>query len=433
MTNKKNIIINTQIEYKGLWFLPSEPENKIGGILIFDSYKTIKLEVFGYFDDGGERIDLVEAFTKPNQTLQILHGITHDNKMITLINCYESKNINYVNSVTISTYDCKFILDGIHLLSGDQLYFNTITLHAPILPHWKHPAILQNTFHFDEDGKAKKVQISSDQDSYWEKAFDIGDGYKLQLNSCGNFNSNYEKTEYIFTQTTELSIHSHNHKRTLFELLNKLLLASKFITLATSTAFTLDNIILRSNCTSDESSSLNTVKLYYGQIKGKVQKINFTNFLFTYDDISDIFSEVILKWYEESSRLSPIRNHLIESIKPKSHFSSLDFLTIVQSLEGYHRRFINIEKTLFERLKELYRYFEDIDIITNSPVNIDTIVKNRNYYSHFYDKGEKILEGQDLYDLTKKLRVLLICCTLSVIGFQNSKINELLNKRNSYK
>lgn len=428
MTDKKNITL----KFKGLWFLPSDPENKIGGLLVFDSHKNITLELFGYFN-GCEEIDLLDAFTKPNQPLKIIHGITIDNKVISLINCYESKNINYVNAVNLTTYDCKYLLEGTHLLSAEQLYFNTITLNAPILPIWKQPGILQNTFYFDEDGKTKKVQVSADRDSYWEKTFDIGGGYQLQLNSFGNFSSNYEKTEYLHTQTTELSIHSYNHKRTLFELLNKLLLASKFITLATSSTFTLDNIILYSNCTSDEGSSPNPIKLFYKQSKEKIQKIDYTNFLFRYDDISDIFPEVILKWYEESSRLSPIRNHLIESIKPKSYFSSLDFLTIVQSLEGYHTRFINKKRTLSERLKELYIYFDNVDIITNSPVNITIIVINRNYYSHFYDKDEKILEGQELYDLTKKLRVLLTCCTLSVIGFQNSKINDLLNKRNSYK
>ena len=42
----------------------------------------------------------------------------------------------------------------------------------------------------------------------------------------------------------------------------------------------------------------------------------------------------------------------------------------------------------------------------------------KHYYSHFMNKSQKpnTLDGIELYKLTGKLRILLICCVLSFIG-----------------
>lgn len=60
---------------------------------------------------------------------------------------------------------------------------------------------------------------------------------------------------------------------------------------------------------------------------------------------------------------------------------------------------------------------------------------SRNYYSHILklEKKEKrnALEGRELFNLTKKLRVLLICCVLNFMGMDNDMINLLLNKCNN--
>ena len=60
---------------------------------------------------------------------------------------------------------------------------------------------------------------------------------------------------------------------------------------------------------------------------------------------------------------------------------------------------------------------------------------SRNYYSHILKLEKKedkhALEGWELLNLTKKLRVLLICCVLNFMGMDNDKINQLLNKSNN--
>lgn len=58
---------------------------------------------------------------------------------------------------------------------------------------------------------------------------------------------------------------------------------------------------------------------------------------------------------------------------------------------------------------------------------------SRNYYSHFMSRpaGKSILDGVELYSLTARLRLLLICCLLSFIGMDNSRIEAILKRSTS--
>lgn len=420
--------MNTPKEYRGLWYLPENPENKIGGILTFDDSVKISLELFGCFDENPDYIK--KLFEKEVTTLNTIYGITSDSKKITLFDCYEYLNINSANNVYLSNYTCRYVIEGDHFESINGKNFYKIACHSPLISLWKHPGIIKNSFSFcDQEETIKRVTVSADKNSYWEKAFNINNNYKLLLNSEGNFNNDFQRTKFEFTQTTRLSITCPIEKKSMPELLEKLILGYNFITLATMSLSGISNILLYT----EESNNSNPITLYYAKKKEKQTKVHLENFLFSYDSIEDIFSEVILKWFQESERLAPIRNHLIHSIQSKNSFLSIDFLTLVQSLEGYHRRFINHKDlNLKSRLKELLFLFNTVEVIRECNINLEVIVKTRNYYSHFFDKVDKVLSGQNLYNETKKLRVLLICCILSLTGFSNDKINELLNKRQSY-
>ena len=63
-------------------------------------------------------------------------------------------------------------------------------------------------------------------------------------------------------------------------------------------------------------------------------------------------------------------------------------------------------------------------------IDIEAVVDSRHYYSHFlpHSSKPKKLEGFALVDQAKKLQMLLVCCVLSFIGFDNSLINAVLRK-----
>lgn len=77
--------------------------------------------------------------------------------------------------------------------------------------------------------------------------------------------------------------------------------------------------------------------------------------------------------------------------------------------------------------------FDEIELVQKCDIDINAVVDSRNYFSHFMpkQKGSKALDGYELYKLTMRLRILLICCVLSLYGFDNKRINEILKKSDS--
>lgn len=118
---------------------------------------------------------------------------------------------------------------------------------------------------------------------------------------------------------------------------------------------------------------------------------------------------------------------------------------MVQALEGYCTRFrkekikeIKVlnpkyKVSLKDMLNILISEFICIDKVKDDSVCLEQVVDSRHYYSHFMEKSKKpnTLDGKELYDLTHKLRKLLICCILQFIGFEYKKINDIFNKSNS--
>jgi len=86
---------------------------------------------------------------------------------------------------------------------------------------------------------------------------------------------------------------------------------------------------------------------------------------------------------------------------------------------------------LHSRLSELVSKYSNriIDkIITDKELFIKQVKHSRNYYTHFSEKGKKnALKGQELFFLSEKLKVLLVCAILMEVGFTKEKLTKLLD------
>ena len=92
----------------------------------------------------------------------------------------------------------------------------------------------------------------------------------------------------------------------------------------------------------------------------------------------------------ESDDIAPIRAHLIESIKKKGSFSSVDFLIVFQAIEGFMIRFLYEDKSSTKnKLATLLHDFSDIAKLKCNEIDVDAAVNSRHYYSHFSKNHKK--------------------------------------------
>jgi len=188
------------------------------------------------------------------------------------------------------------------------------------------------------------------------------------------------------------------------------------------------------------------IRVYHGtEIKDEQNITKRWSFLFSYDTIKTEFKTILKKWYSEQADIAPIRHHLIECVSQKGTFSSVDFLVIIQAIEGFWWRFRDDDYKLKNHipsrkqthlntiLESLINEFNGIEILKLNEINIQEIVDSRHYFSHFVPKDKKPFakDGLELYLITSKIRKLLICCLLNFIGFSNSQIENIVKKSDS--
>jgi hypothetical protein len=189
--------------------------------------------------------------------------------------------------------------------------------------------------------------------------------------------------------------------------------------------------------------------------------------LFNYKDVEDNFENILKEWFRQKDILNPAAGLLLDTFYNPGTFNEQKFLNIVHAVETYHRRYRNNEvrtpedhkkmieailsstptqhkewlqqKLLFSNEPTLQQRLEDLlaqywnptleKIVTSKDTLIKQAKNSRNYYTHYDKSLENVaLHGSDLYYLTERLKVLLICCVLSATSFSKPEIERLLNR-----
>lgn len=423
-------------EYKGYWYLPSDPDNKIAGILTYIPNESIKLELIGTFEKTASPII---AFTN-SKRIDIIWGITSDAQKISLIDCFPGGgSYNFSCSFPIIKYSIQYCLVGAYIENFNDELFNRSNIIMPELTMWCYPAAVESIYGFNEKEEVNKISVSFSMDDIEAPiiSLDINNLTTLKLNQDVHFGTSYFHLNPSFIQSTFLQIEK-KQKSSISDFLTDIHLFEDFLSLASLSTINVNSILLFDETNYQELPNkdkiFHPVELFYVQARVDTVRTKDYDFLISYSQIQDIFPNIIRKWFTDTTEIKPIRAHLIESVKNKNNFDSTDFLIVIQAIEGFCTRFRK-EQTLTLELQNLLKEFEVIDKVKQLEINIKSVVDSRHYYSHFMNKSKKpnTLDGLELYRLTKKLRIILICCLLNFIGIENKKINELLNKSNNDK
>lgn len=443
----REINLDKELRYKGYWHLPSSPDKKIAGILTYYPNDKIVLELIGSFEDSIP--DLIDNFGKKEL---IIYGDTSCAKEITLVQCFKSANINFAADFPLVTYTCRYMVIGRHINAWDEKCKYSVCARIPELTYWCHPDALDATYKFEENSKERKLYISFS--NQYKNKENIIEEVSIDENTVIRIKKgvDYESSNILLTpfieQYTYIEIQKLN-KTSIRELIDDICTFEQFLSLATLGYTESTDITLYD----EDSFQLVGDEKRYKEIN-LIHPFNKENisvnkkrreYLFYYDAVKDYYPTLLIQWYNAPKELLPIRTHLINSIK-KPIQNSVDFLIIIQAIEGFWWRFRDVDyrskhieskgkksssknknTELNTILTELISEFSDVAAIKNSNINITGVVHSRHYYSHFMPEEKKPnkLEGLDLIKEARKLKTLLISCILSFIGMEKSVINRL--------
>ena len=152
--------------------------------------------------------------------------------------------------------------------------------------------------------------------------------------------------------------------------------------------------------------------------------------LIKFDLLKEKLPAMLNQWHDNFDKIAPISSYLIDSLQKKNRFDVPDFLIIAQALDGYHKRFVNKKngkdhQKYEDGIRILLEQFKDVECIQKCHIKTQVVTQSRDKYSHLLLDEDKPLavEGDDLYWLTEKCKILLTCCILNMLGLTNKEIN----------
>jgi len=449
-----------EFEYKGIWWLPDKSEEKISGTFKFTPNEGAVLELIGSFKD----ITGMNKMLKP----EIILGISSDGKNITLHKCFETKsNLSFPGLLTSSFYANRAFV-GAHFQKTKDIKFKSLSVHYLYLDEWFNVSGFDIQHLFDE----KEVVIRYKLPEPTQAAID---DYKifLDVRATGPTHSIVQK-EASIKQRMYIRIEPSGEK-SFDEYLSIMYRIQNFLSLGITEPvypLVIEGITEVNKVMIDDKTYNPPVKVYYrvSDIPMAPKTLLPFDMLFTFKDISDRFEDFLKNWFKKTDLLEPVYNLYFGTLYNPRMYLEHRFLSLVQAIESYHRRTMknfelseeehekrimeilnavphghkkwlrnklaySNEPNLRRRLKEILEKFADVldKFIPKKDSFINKVVTTRNYLTHYDEKlKEQSAEGEELYRLTQKLKILLEICLLKELGFTSDNIKSLISRNRRY-
>lgn len=450
------------LEYSGLWWLPSRPDNKVAGTLTFSNQDGIELKLIGSLED-------IEGLNNIHQRHSVIWGITSDAKSITLSGCYAAGFRMGLPGFVSRDYWIHLCFIDIHL-TEEQLHFKRLVVSYSRLIDWVRTSGLTVTWYENEPSKRQfNYNLPEEIKAITTKGTVSID---FSLNVKGDFFD-----EMRLRQSISMEIEADGEYEFDDLLLRYIRPFQNFLTLATTKPNSVVSVQVYSKHNSYEKHDgtgvvERPIEAIFPQrhIEPKPDKLLLPDYmLFTLHDISD-FKETIERWLNISEELDSVCDLFFGVIYNSSMYLEQEFLNVVQAVESYHRRRMknkvlpkNEHKACVEAilskvpdeyrdwLKELLNHsneprlrhrlselFDKADIVLSPLVSnkeefVKKVANTRNYNTH-YDQHlkDKVAKGRELALLTAQLSYMLQACFLLELGFSREKCAEVFRRNQGY-
>lgn len=445
--------------YHGHWWLPSNPQNRVSGVLYFKRKGGISLTLIGMFqDDASDSIghDLVSHDI-------ILGELVPGSGQVTLLYCKErqreSPYINNTSKGAVQRFQANHSLFGYHAKNIESLKFSNFEFSTTYLVDWVNSKQLELEFEGNNS-----IVTSLPKTDLMVNVVD----YEITITSWastslgGSYNSSTHSSVYVkLIQGISLESFEREFQTPILDLVQ---FGSSYL-----------NSILYLMATPIETGK--QIKIIssteFDKINRSDESIN-RDVLFRLTDFGNSWSEFIVRWLKFHQKSQYIFGLYFDSFYIGFQFPVSKFLNIIQAVESYHSgrsdselilsekgKFLRRKKrainfllksdnelatwidskfsfftTLRSRLKEFVEEAGPllVSVLDNKELFVKRVIDTRNYYTH-YDTEKKIkaARGIELETITGILKVLLGFNILLECGVNKEKCVELIMKSSDYK
>ena len=405
---------NPQI-FHGEWWVPSkaDPDNNIF-MQVPEGLEKKYTGTLTYYGDADTTLELYHVLSnfhsKHYKYNNVMWGRDANGHIFTLFNVVMKEQP--LSDFTNTKFEVGLILIGEHVLYTEDTRFNRCVVQFPYLRNWA----FHNKITSSNAGTSVYFKTPFEREMLLETLNEEGVWWRLW--QCQSVERNIH--DLTIRQTTEFEIEA-SKALSIWSYFNQIEEFAQFLSIA---------LYCDQNPTQIKFINKENKRESFILFRKDVSVNPGTSSLIKYGLLKEKLSKMLNTWHSNFKNIAPISSYLIDSLQKKNRFDVPDFLIIAQALDGYHKRFVNKKDG-----KDIRKYEEQIEILLNQfsdvkaikACKIDTVVlkDTRHKYSHLYPDDEKSLavEGDDLYWLTEKCKILLTCCILNMLGLTNREIN----------
>ncbi|MGG6295196.1 HEPN domain-containing protein [Leptolyngbya sp. AN02str] len=452
-----------ELEEVGIWWIPSDPDFQVSGLLKFSSSTGIRLELIGSFQEY-RKVDC-----------PIILGVTQG-KLVTLCGNKPIHSRSSSPGFESEKYSVKTAFIGAHFSNLDEMKFHRIAVEYSYLADWANLPLIRRQEELEEDN----YNIRGFDFSYTRPEPIRGNTSQGVLSLVYTWHNSGLPFQINFSQSATFEIKSQEHL-SFEEWMSKLIFTlQNFITLATDRPNSVTRVLGFSpygdraieetpHFTKQDVSIEIIYRSVYTETRQKDRLLR-DDLLFELKDIQETFGDTMAQWLTIAAELDSVCNLFFSTRYSQRMYQENHFLNIVQAVESYHRRrrsnrilpkqehekrinrivnnasegdkewlkqklaFSN-EPSLKERLVYLVKETREIiaPLVNDEEPFIKQVRDTRNYLTH-YDKSlqKKAVKGGALYWLTYTLEILLQTCFLKELGFSSEQCVALFDKNERY-
>lgn len=441
--------------FQGYWWIPSKPDTKLCGELIYKENENLRLTLLGIFSNN------LPSFT-------IIHGSTGEGIRLTLYDCHTIEasqttlGHDYVKEGQLfhgkSTILCSILFEGVHINKKEEMIFDRLYLNFENQELWLGEKII-DIQHKHKDKKHIVAYTAPDEKEYRLSNFI----FKIYYRFGGHYSARWVDNKISYTSYIDIELDEPQEFDEIWRIFNN---TKNFISLFSGQVANInsmsvnykeleENIDVNILFNKRKASPDNNHKIYpYKMITTFNQLPNPKNLLNNWFDNADFFSLLFGLYF--SSKDNPhryitdyflsltqaidtyhIRKNEREYIEI-NEFNKLKekFLEVIKNLPKNERehfvtkvKYMN-NKSLRLKLREIGKSFDYLKGILNifDEDSIAKIVDTRNYYTHYDPEDElKAIPISELYNYIKELRFLILAIILSELGLPEEEIIKYIN------
>lgn len=345
--------IISKLEYKGKWWLPDNPEKQISGTLKIMPNKEILLELEGVFKDIEEITKILEP------KIEIILGISLTEENITLYECFGIKsNVSVsVSGLQISSlFRVNEVFIGVHFQKSEDVKFKELFIRYLYLDEW----INVYGFNVSCDSDEKEVIVKYKQPYPIQAS--IGEDCKISI-EFELISSSIMPKEINIKQRAYVRV-KYSTEKSLNECWDIVRRIQNFLSFGVGEP--VYSLVIK-GMTEANKQTVNgkfhnpPVEIYHRSLGiPKARRMLLPcDMLFTFKDISEKFEIFLRNWFEKANILEPVYNLYFQMLYNPRLPLQLQFLSLIQAIEAYHRckfegKYLSDDdyKPIYEKLTE---------------------------------------------------------------------------------